>query len=1047
MKKFFILLVGVISLALHPQAFSQNQNPNRDKAFFQNEMSRYKASFSRSVSSVTAEDRIDVTYYLIKLRITTSPAYLQGDVLMKATSVINGLSSITLDLMNPLSIDSVLVGGSKVVFSQSSSSFDVTLDRAYNQGELFSVEVFYQGVPGSSGFGSFEFSSHSSVPWVWSLSEPYGAKDWWPCKDHPHDKADSSDMIVTVDSSFRVGSNGILVSAVNNLDGTATFHWQERHPISTYLISVAITNYAQFTNWFHYSPTDSMPVLNYVLPEHLSSAQANLPRILDMLRIYSNLFGLYPFVDEKYGHSEFGWGGGMEHQTMTSIGGFSESLIAHELAHQWFGDMITCDSWPDIWLNEGFATYCEVLYQEQEYGTTAYWNDINGDLTYGKNAVGTISVSDTGNVGQLFDGYLVYDKGADVLHMLRHVIGDSTFFHSMYAYAHDPRFRFGTATTRDFESVCEAVSGMDLSYFFNEWIYGERYPHYSYGWTSVASGGGYELTLGVNQSTGTSNPSFFIMPVDFKIIGLSWDTTVTLLNNAQSQTFVLNLSHQPRSVVLDPQGWILNDHDTLKSFIANPAALGFDSLYVYSSATDSVTVSNGGPTPLVISSVVSDDSAFSVYPAADTIPVGGQLTFFVVFHPVTAGDHTAHISFFSNAPTSPDQVTLTGKSLSRSYTLFTNWNLVSVPVIVPDPRVTTLFPGANPFAYFYNDSLGYLTTDTLENGRGYWVRYPTSQVITINGLPRLRDTIDVKAGWNLIGTLSSSVIIDSILSIPPGNIVSRFFGFFSSYTPITTLEPLLGYWVKVNGAGQLVLAVSAGSMKMGAAVAGLDEFSRLVFTDASGSSGTLYFGSRQDDPGGSRARMSVMPPLPPAGVFDVRFAKGRFLETIDPGSHEDVPVQISSDHYPLTISWQLRGRGMYTGLKMNNDIIWFQENGKYVLQSPAKVAITFAAQEKIPDQYSLDQNWPNPFNPSTMIRYTLPAESRVRLSIMNILGQELGILKDGVQKAGYWSVEWNGRDRNGYLLPTGIYFYRLEATGLTDRSGSFSQVRKMILMK
>ena len=703
MKIFFGLLLILVSLCSVFPAFSQEQTPIRDKSFFQNELNRYKAALNRPVSSVTAEDRIDVTYYLIKLRITTLPEYLRGDVLIKAKSVNNGLSTITLDLMSAMSIDSVLVGGSKVAFTHSTSTFDVTLDRTYNQGELLNVEIFYQGVPGSSGFGSFEFSSHLSEPWVWSLSEPYGAKDWWPCKDHPHDKADSSDMIVTVDSSFRVGSNGVLVSAINNLDGTATYHWQERHPISTYLISVAITNYAQFTNWFRYSPTDSMPVLNYVLPEHLSSAQANLPRILDMLRIYSNLFGLYPFVDEKYGHSEFGWGGGMEHQTMTSVGGFNESLIAHELAHQWFGDMITCDDWPDIWLNEGFATYCEVLYQEQEYGTTAYWNDINGDLNAGKYAVGTISVSDTSNVGSLFDGYLVYDKGADVLHMLRHVIGDSAFFHSMYAYAHDARFRFGTASTRGFQSVCESVSGMDLNYFFNEWIYGERYPHYSYGWTSLPTGGGgYQVTLGINQSTGTLNPAFFTMPVDLKFTGVSWDTTVTIFNNAQSQSFVINLSHQPHSLAFDPQGWILNNHDSLKSFIANPLSLGFDSLFIFSSEMDSITVSNGGVTDLLIPSVTCDDSSFTVTPSSDSLAVGESHTFYIVFHPITAGNHTGHITFVSNAPTSPDQITVTGKALSHSYTLFTHWNLVSLPVHVPDAHVSAVFQGANPLAFFYN---------------------------------------------------------------------------------------------------------------------------------------------------------------------------------------------------------------------------------------------------------------------------------------------------------------------------------------------------------
>ena len=157
-----------------------------------------------------------------------------------------------------------------------------------------SFEVNYRGVPGSSGFGSFTFSSHAGKPWVYTLSQPYGAKDWWPCKDHPLDKADSVDIWVTVDSTLKVGSNGKLVAVISNGDGTKTYQWAERYPISTYLVSMAVSDYAEFTNWFKYSPADSMPVLNYVLPEHLSNALANLPRTVDMLHVYSNLSAFIP---------------------------------------------------------------------------------------------------------------------------------------------------------------------------------------------------------------------------------------------------------------------------------------------------------------------------------------------------------------------------------------------------------------------------------------------------------------------------------------------------------------------------------------------------------------------------------------------------------------------------------------------------------------------------------------------------------------------------------------------------------------------------------
>jgi aminopeptidase N len=247
------------------------------------------------------QEGFDVTYYKLDLKLLVNPSNLRGSVTMVAKSLVNNLASITLDLMNSMTVDSVYSGGIRV-FSviQQPSLVSINLDRGYSIGQLLTVVVYYHGVPGSSGFGSFAFSTTSTgSPWVWSLSEPYGSKDWWPCKDHPGDKADSLDVWITCESRFKVGSEGSLISVVDNGDGTKTHKWKHRYPIATYLVSIAVAEYTELSGWFKYSSSDSMQVLNYVLPGMVNSASSSMGVTLSMLQIYSDLFGLYPFIKEK----------------------------------------------------------------------------------------------------------------------------------------------------------------------------------------------------------------------------------------------------------------------------------------------------------------------------------------------------------------------------------------------------------------------------------------------------------------------------------------------------------------------------------------------------------------------------------------------------------------------------------------------------------------------------------------------------------------------------------------------------------------------------
>jgi aminopeptidase N len=548
-----LALVGFLFSMSDGQHQTGSQLPAIEAAAHEKNSLLKTQSFYQSAASPW----LDVTYYRLQLNISTVESIMEGRCTVVGTCAGDAIGSLALDLVNRMKVDSTFINGARTTFSQSTSSMSVTLDRVYRAGEMMSIDIYYEGSPLATGFGSFEFDSHNSEPWVYTLSEPSGARDWWPCKDDPSDKADSADVLVTCDSSFKVGSNGSLVSIVNNGDGTSTTHWEERYPIASYLISFALTNYAQFSNWFHYSPTDSMQVLNYVLPEHLGSAIATLPKTVDMLSVYSNLFGLYPFIKEKYGHSEFGRGGAMEHQTMTSTTTFDEDVISHELAHQWFGDKITCRTWGDLWLNEGFAQYCSGLFREKEYGVNSYQTYMNYQMSLAVKADGAIGMPDTSSVRNLFDGPRMYNKGSTVLHMLRHVLGDSVFFRAFKTYANTPALQYSSAGIRDFQNVCENVSGQNLEYFFSEWIYGEGFPEYGYSWSSSSLGNSSQVTIFLEQSVSGGNPEFFTMPVDILLTAPGWDTVVTVFNNSLSQQFKINVSTKPTNVLIDPNGWIL----------------------------------------------------------------------------------------------------------------------------------------------------------------------------------------------------------------------------------------------------------------------------------------------------------------------------------------------------------------------------------------------------------------------------------------------------------------------------------------------------------
>lgn len=506
------------------------------------------------------DSSIDVTYYKLNLTLIYSTKYLNGIVTVKAKAVKDNLQNFYLDLVNSMNVSSVTSNGISLSFLLSNDQLQIILDKKYQTGQEFSVEISYWGFPLSGNFGDFVFSSHANQPIIWSLSEPYGARAWWPSKDTPADKADSSEVWITSDKFFVSVSNGVLRDIIDNQDGTRTYKWKNSYPIANYLISLAMTNYQIYDTPLEYEPGKIMPVTHYVYPEQFSSSKTNLDKVDGMINLFSLKFGLYPFIKEKYGQAQCHNGVSMEHQTVSSMSTFNENTEAHELAHQWFGDKVTCKDWQNIWLNEGFASYCECIYREGMYGTIDFKNYVNNFMNQAKSAQGTIYVQNISSVNEIFSSSREYKKGAMVLHMLRGIVGDQKFFQILKEYLVEPGLSYNVATTEDFQRISERVYGQSLDYFFKEWIYGENYPKYTVG-TNIKqlADGSYQLTFRLIQNVNT-NPSFFTMPVKLRITFLDVIDNTTFFNNQQDQSWVIPLGKNlPSKIEFDPDNWILKD--------------------------------------------------------------------------------------------------------------------------------------------------------------------------------------------------------------------------------------------------------------------------------------------------------------------------------------------------------------------------------------------------------------------------------------------------------------------------------------------------------
>lgn len=509
----------------------------------------------------------DVTFYWLDINLERTSTDISGNVTINAVVQNAPLDTFAVELVSQLIVDSAKVNGVLRPAVQNAGNVFVIPIAPVAIGGNISVQIFYHGTPPSGGF--FSGISHAtSGSWgnevVWTLSEPFNANQWWPCKQDLTDKADSSWVFVTTSNTNKVGSNGILTNIATVAGNKLRYEWKSKYPIDYYLISVAVAKYVDYTTYAHPAGiSDSIKIQNYIYdnPSTLPYFQGIIDSTAEMIELYSDLFGMYPFKNEKYGHSMAPLSGGMEHQTMTTLGFFDFALICHELGHMWWGDHVTCASWQDIWINEGFASYSEYLCRQYLHSwadAQSYMLDEHTSVmsaTGGSVYVPLASITDE---NRIFDSRLSYDKGSAIIHMIRFELqNDTTFFDVLKNF--QTQYAYNVATGNDFKNVLETNSGLSFTDFFNQWYIGEGYPTYSLIWNQIND----TVYFSSTQTTSSSVTPLFKMLMQYKLKSASGDTLILEYQTNNINTYKIHTHKVITGITVDPNNWVINKVGTI----------------------------------------------------------------------------------------------------------------------------------------------------------------------------------------------------------------------------------------------------------------------------------------------------------------------------------------------------------------------------------------------------------------------------------------------------------------------------------------------------
>ncbi len=889
-------------------------------------------------------DSIDVLHYSLLLDIDPANEQLSGLVEIDIRSLADGLSAFDLNLV-ALTVDSVITDGVRLTFNQSNNLIHIDLNAAINIDETIHIVIGYHGhpipEPGNDSWGGFYFHDGNAYNLGVGINAQYVSmmRHWIPCHDEPWDKA-SFDLSLTGPLGKTIASIGILESVTpDSQDSTVTYHWIENHQTATYLVALAMYDYVVLEQTLG----DTLPVVLYVWPQDSVDALIHFEHLPAMIDIYSELFG--PYVFDKVGYAATAKGA-MEHQTLISYPGGvigpshgRDGLITHELAHMWWGDWVTVGDWRDIWLNEGFATYSEALFFEHFYDRETYDSYMRTMMsTYfsGIGGEGDFPIYDP----EWMWGVHSYEKGGIVLHMLRHLIGDSLFYATLDQYGQT--YAFSNATTADFQAQVEAVTDENLDWFFQQWIYGPGYPIYEYAWTvdSVATET-FAVTGFVHQTRADS--LLFDMPMEILFSLSGGDSLIKIRMDQAARGFQLVLHDRPTAVVIDPGNLILDQHNSVE-FI--PFAI-ID--YTINDAIGGDGDGNAEPGETVELIINIKNIAYET----------DNITALLVSRDesVTIIDSSGNFGSLAF-----DEI---GSNSLNSYRIKVDAS-------------ADLHTAAIELKFYINDYFA----ATIPVG----INIYSQQVAFIEGFEFGTVKWNLSGGWQPYFWAHSGDL--AITDSPTGYYANNS---FNSLTCLRTFD-LSGH--------------SSASLSF-----------YQIYQFYAGDSGLVQIRQNTED-WHTVAAYSGMP------AYNWSQAAVNLTDYCGDGNDNlQLRFVLKSDAADVSDGWYI------------DDVI-------FTVDSVITVAVNDLT-GTMPTVFKLAQNYPNPFNPVTTIEYHLPYETPVKITVYNLVGQEVIVLVDGVRPAGIHQLNFDAS-----TLASGLYFYRIEvhnpqATG----AAGFVQTRKIVVLK